>query len=71
MGLLVTGVAALVFVLFMIGCAQKQLRPASASILEKIDKAAPAKGDCQAGQVEKDTGILALQGLLPREHSGR
>ena len=41
--LLLGGAAVLFFVLFMIGCAQTQLPPVPASILEKIDKAVPAK----------------------------
>ncbi len=54
-GLLVTGAVALVFVLFMTGCAQKQkqLSPVSASILEKIDNAAPAKATVKPAKSRK------------------
>ena len=55
MGLLVTGVAVLVFALFMIGCAQKQkqLSPVSALISEKIDKAVPAKATVKPAKSRK------------------
>jgi uncharacterized protein len=53
MGLSVTGVAVLFFVLFMIGCAQTQLPPVPASILEKIDKAVPAKATARPAKARK------------------
>jgi type 1 glutamine amidotransferase len=51
--LLLGGAAVLFFVLFMIGCAPKQLRPEPGSVAEKIYNAAPAKATARPAKARK------------------